>query len=50
MSLEFLKQEYWSKLQLPNLEDFPHPGIEPASLESPTFAGGLFTTAPPGKP
>ena len=24
------------------------PGIEPASSESPAFAGGFFTAAPPG--
>ena len=28
----------------------PDPGIEPASLASPALAGGLFTTAPCGKP
>ena len=31
---------------------FPHPGIEPMSLESlvsPALAGGFFTTEPPGK-
>ena len=27
--------------------DLPNPGIEP---ESPTLAGGFFTTEPPGKP
>ena len=26
------------------------PGIEPESLESPSLAGRLFITAPPGKP
>ena len=30
--------------------DLPDPGIEPASLASPALAGGLFTTAPCGKP
>ena len=27
-----------------------NPGIEPVSLASPALAGGMFTTAPPGKP
>ena len=31
-------------------EDPPDPGSEPASLASPVLAGGLFTTAPSGKP
>ena len=31
-------------------EDLPNPGIKPESLVSPELAGGLFTTAPPGKP
>ena len=28
----------------------PDPGIEPASLVSPAFAGRFFTTVPPEKP
>ena len=40
-------QEWWSGLPFASTGDFPDPGIEPAS---PTLAGGLFTTAPPGKP
>ena len=28
--------------------DLPDPGIEPASLAPPAWAGGFFTTAPPG--
>ena len=30
--------------------DLPDPGIEPASLVSPTLAGGFFTTRATGKP
>ena len=30
--------------------DLPDPGVEPASLSSPTLAGGYFTMPPPGKP
>ena len=30
--------------------DLPDPGVEPASLASPTLAGRFFTIGPPGKP
>ena len=43
----FPRQEYWSGLLFPSLEDLPNPGIEPAS---PALAGGFFTIEPPGKP
>ena len=46
LSLEFSRQEYWSRLQLPTPEDLPNPGIEPAS---PALAGRFFTPATPGK-
>ena len=48
--MEFSRQEYWSGLPYPTPEDLPHPGIEPASPESPALAGRFFTTAIPGKP
>ena len=44
----FLKQEYWSGL--PTTGNLPHPGIEPTSPVSPTFAGGFFTSEPQGRP
>ena len=50
MSMEFPKQEYWRGLPLPLPGHLLDPGIEPASLECPTLAGGFFTTVPPGKP
>ena len=50
LSMEFPRQESWSRLPLPTLRDFPDPGIKPVSPESPTMAGGFFTTEPPGKP
>ena len=50
LSMEFSRQEYWSGLPFLIPEDPPDPGSEPASLASPALAGGLFTTAPPGKP
>ena len=37
LSMEFSRQEYWSGLPFPSLEDLPHPGIEPVSLASPTL-------------
>ena len=43
----FPRQEYWSGLQCPPLEDLPDPGTE---LASPALAGGFFATEPPGKP
>ena len=49
-STEFSLQEHWSELPFPPSGDLPHSGTEPASLVSPTLAGGFFTTEPPGKP
>ena len=37
----FYRQEYWSGLPFPPLEDLPHPGIELLSLAA---AGGFFVT------
>ena len=39
--MEFLRQEYKSRLPFPSPGDLPDPGIEPAS---PALAGGFFTT------
>jgi len=47
--MEFSSQEYWSGLPFPIPGDLPDPGIEPASLASPTLAGGFFTSLPPGQ-
>ena len=41
---EILRQEYWSGLPCPPPGDLPDPGIEHASLTSPSLAGGFFTT------
>ena len=38
----FSRQEYWKGLPFPTPGDLPDPGIKPASLESPAFAGGFF--------
>ena len=50
LSVEFSRQEYWSGLPFPPLEDLPDPGIKPTSPVPPALAGGFFTTEPPGKP
>ena len=41
LSMGFYRQEYWSGLPFPPLEDLPHPGIELLSLAA---AGGFFVT------
>ena len=50
LSMEFLRQEYWSGLPLPSSGYLPVPGIKPMLLASPALAGGFVTTVPPGKP
>ena len=52
LSMEFLRQGYWSQLPFPPPGDLPNPGIEslspsPASAAS---AGRFFTTKAPGEP
>ena len=32
LSMEFFRQEYWSRLPFPTPGDFPDPGIKPMSL------------------
>ena len=49
LSMEFSRQEHWSRLPFPTPGDLPDPGIKPASLVRPALAGGFFTTEPPGK-
>ena len=43
LSMGFSRQEYWSGLPLPTLEDLPDPGIKPMYLTSPCIgeAGSL---------
>ena len=45
LSMGFSRQEYWSGLPCPPAGDLPDSGIEPATLKSPTLAGGFFTTS-----
>ena len=44
LSMEFSRQEYWSRLLCPSPGDLSDPGMEPTSLMSPTLAGRFFTT------
>ena len=45
LSVGFSRQEHWSGLPCPPPGDLPMPGMEPASLVSPAWAGGSFTTS-----
>ena len=47
LSMEFSRQEYWSGLPFPTLEDLPNLGIEP---ESPAFAGDSLPLCHLGSP
>ena len=42
-SMEFSRQEYWSRLSFPTPRHFPNRGVEPMSLEPPALAGAFFT-------
>ena len=45
LSMGFSRQEYQNGLPCPPPGDLPNPGTEPASLMSPSLAGGFFTTS-----
>ena len=45
LSMEFSRQEFWSRLPCPPPRDLPYPGIEPAFPVSPALAGGFFATS-----
>ena len=45
LSMGLSRQEYRSGLPCPTPRDLPHPGVKPASLRSPEWAGGFFTTS-----
>ena len=47
LSMEFSRQESWSRLPFPSPGDLPDLGIEP---ESPALADGFSNTKPSGKP
>ena len=44
LSMEFSRQEYWSRLLSAAPGDLPDPGIKPLSPVSPALADGFFTT------
>ena len=46
-SMEFSRQEYWSRLPFPSPGDLPNPGTEPGS---PTLQADTLLSDPPGKP
>jgi len=45
--MKFSRQEYWSGLPFPSLEDLLNPGIKP---RSPAFQADSLPSEPPGKP
>ena len=50
LSMEFSRQEYWSRLPFPTPVDLPNPGIQPASLGSPALAGDSLPLGHLGSP
>ena len=44
LSVEFSRQEYWTRLLFPTPGHRPNSGTEPDSLASPALAGRFFTT------
>ena len=46
LSMEFSRQEYWSRLPFPSAGDLPDPGIEPGS---PALQANSVLSEPPGK-
>ena len=45
LSLEFSRQDYWSRLPFPTPGHLLYPGIEPTSLAFPALAGEVFITS-----
>ena len=50
LSMNFLRQEYWSGLPCPPAGNLPNPGIEPLSPASLALAGRFFTMCLLGNP
>ena len=46
LSMEFPRQEYWSRWPFLLPGNLPDPGIKPTSLASFVLAGGFFTSVP----
>ena len=49
LSMEFSRQEYWSRLSFPPPGDLSDPGSKPVFPVSSSLTGRFFTTEPPGK-
>ena len=49
LSMEFSRQEHWSRLSFPPPGDLPDPGIEPASPIAPALQADSLPSEPPGK-
>ena len=49
-SMGFSRQEYWSGLPRPPLEDLPNPGIKHAPPATPALQVDYFLLSEPGKP
>ena len=47
LSMDFFKQEDWSRLPFPTPEDLPDPGIEPPSFACAALEGRFFITMAP---
>ena len=50
LSMEFARREYWNEQPSPSPGDLSNPGIEPASLISPTLQADSLPSEPSGKP
>ena len=50
LSMRFSRQQYWSGLPFPSLEDLPDAGIETTSLMFPGLAGGFLTISATWEP
>ena len=50
LSMVFSRQEYWSELPFPSLEDLPDPGIEPVSPAAPALQADSLLLSHQGSP
>ena len=50
LSMESLRQEYWTRCPFPPPRDPPHPGMEPVSPGSPALQVDSLPVEPSGKP
>ena len=50
LSVEFSRQEYWSRLPCPPPGHLPNPGITPTSLVAPVLQADSLLWSQPGKP